>query len=227
MLPLFDELTGRCSAAWEAAQAHPFVGALADGSLPRERFTYFLAQDYVYLMGYSRALALAAAKAPNLPRLNAFTELLHSTLRVEMQLHRDYCGQFGLLHGELDDTVAAPACRAYIDFGIAAASLGDSLDLLCALAPCAVGYGQIGQRIVEELRAAGEPQQAHPYRLWIETYGGEEYQTYARWVVEAINDLGAGIASWRVDHLAGLMLSGCRWEWFFWDMAWKMEKWPI
>jgi thiaminase/transcriptional activator TenA len=226
-MPLFDELKRRAGSLWDDAQQHPFTVALASGTLERERFMYFLRQDYVYLVGYSRAVALATAKAPSLPRMNAFAELLHGTLQIEMQLHREYCGDYGILHAELEAVEAAPTCRAYIDFCVAAASLGDSLDLLCALAPCAVGYGELGQRMLAGLRAAGQPLEGHPYRQWIETYGGEEYQTYARWMVEAVNDLGEGIAPWHVERLAGLFTTGCRYEWMFWEMAYGAERWPV
>ena len=47
--------------AWPIRQAilsHPFVTGVGDGSLPVERFKHYVLQDYVYLIDYSRVLAL-------------------------------------------------------------------------------------------------------------------------------------------------------------------------
>ena len=46
---------------------------------------------------------------------------------------------------------------------------GDFLDLLAALAPCVLGYGEIGARLLSE---GHDP----AYAEWIETYGGTDYQ---------------------------------------------------
>ena len=71
--------------------AHQFVNGVGDGTLPVERFKHYVTQDYVYLMDYSRALALASAKAPMLDDMSWFAGLLDETLNVEMALHREYC----------------------------------------------------------------------------------------------------------------------------------------
>lgn len=221
--PLFETLKANVGGLWERAQDHPFVHGIADGSLPEPKFIVYLLQDYAYLSGFSRAIALASAKAPTLQRMGEFAALLNETLTVEMQLHRDYCAEFGITPEQLAATEASPVCRAYVDFGVATAALGDVLDLLSALAPCGVGYAQIGARL--RGRLAGAPE--HPYRRWIETYGGEEYQRYARWMIEAMNEMGTGLPPARVEQLTTLFRLGCRYEWLFWEMALGEQTWPI
>lgn len=225
---LFDTLKARVGGLWQAAQEHPFVHALGDGTLPREKFVHYLKQDYAYLTGYSRAIALATAKAPDTARMAEFAGLLSATLEQEMALHREYCTAFGISTGELDAVVPSPTCRAYIDFGIATAAIGDVLELLTALTPCGVGYGETGARLMQHPQLTP----AHPYRQWVYTYGGEEYQQYARWMVEALNDLGAGVAAAgdsdpRLMRLTELFRLGCRYEWLFWEMAWREDAWPV
>ena len=45
-----------------AALAHPFVSRLGDGSLPREIFASYVAQDAFFLESFARAYALALAR---------------------------------------------------------------------------------------------------------------------------------------------------------------------
>ena len=220
--PLFAELKQRAGSLWDNAQRHPFVDGLADGSLPRERFVYFLKQDYVFLIAYSRAFALATAKAPTTAHMNAFAALTAATLSVEMELHRNYCAEFGISREELEAVEAAPTCQAYSDFAVSSAATGDALDLLAALSPCCVGYGETGERL-----AQGDIS-GHPYRNWIETYSSPEYLEYSHWLQSTINELGAGLPSWRIDGLSRLFNTGCRYEgWLFWEMSWNMERWPL
>jgi len=225
---LFDTLKARVAELWQTAQEHPFVHALCDGTLPQDIFVHYLKQDYAYLTGYSRAIALATAKAPDTTRMAEFAALLSATLTQEMALHREYCGAFSIRIEELDAVEPSPICRSYIDFCIATAAIGDVLELLTALTPCGVGYGELGFRLVKHAQLTP----THPYRQWVNSYGGDEYQQYARWMVAALNDLGAGVATTgddnpRMTRLTELFRLGCRYEWLFWEMAWRGDTWPV
>jgi thiaminase/transcriptional activator TenA len=220
---LFSELKQASGGLWDKAQEHPFVAELAAGTLPKAKFIHYLKQDYAYLLAYSRAIALATAAAPDFRRMAELAGLMDETLNHEMQLHRDYCGEFGISARELEDTVAAPTCRAYGDFCISTAATGGMLELLAALIPCGVGYGETGARLMEH--PALSP--AHPYRQWIYTYGGDEYQQYARWMVAALDELGVDAPEAARPRLKQLFILGCRYEWLFWEMAWCEEEWPL
>src|SRR6266481_6481804 len=88
-------IRAKAQAIWDRELKHPFVRGLGDGTLPIDRFRFYLAQDYLFLIEYSRVLALAAAKARDLQTIGVFTRLLDETLNTEMQMHRDYCHRLG------------------------------------------------------------------------------------------------------------------------------------
>jgi thiaminase/transcriptional activator TenA len=220
---LFESLNSGSGGLWSAAQEHPFVAGIGDGSLDLERFLYFLKQDYVYLIAYSRAIALAAAKAQNLQLLSDFTALAHETLNVEMAMHREYCAKFRITAEELDRVEPSPVCRAYSDFCIASAATGDSPYLLAALIPCGVGYAEIGARLRQQQASTVE----NPYEDWIEVYAGGEYRKYADWMVATLDRLGTELPESRMPGLQLLFNTGCRYEWLFWEMAWTMQAWPL
>jgi thiaminase/transcriptional activator TenA len=228
---LFARLKDGSGDHWQHAQQHPFVSALAAGSLEKERFAYFLKQDYVYLIAYSRAIALACARCRNLGLMTEFAGLLHETLATEMQLHRDYCASFGISTAELEATIAAPSCQAYSDFCISSAATGGPLELLCALSPCCVGYGETGSRLAAQIAADGQRWPVglvgHPYARWIETYSSPGYTEYVDWMQASIDRLGTAVAAEDMARLQGLFDLGCHYEWRFWEMAWAREEWIL
>ncbi|MCX7595817.1 MAG: TenA family protein, partial [Fischerella sp.] len=87
---------------WEAnqdiAQAcllHPFVKGIAYGTLPSEKFAYYVGQDAFFLEAFARAYSIAAAKAPDWEVLIAFHNLADGVLQ-EMQLHKGYAAKWGI-----------------------------------------------------------------------------------------------------------------------------------
>ena len=129
--------------AQRAAMAfHPFVNGIGDGTLPLDRFRHFITQDYVYLIDFARCLALAAAKAPDLPTMAWFARSVDYILNTEMELHRSYCAQFGITAADLDATRPAPTCYSYTSYLLRVAHQGSFGELVAALLPCIWATGR-------------------------------------------------------------------------------------
>ncbi|MFC5387096.1 thiaminase II [Aquamicrobium segne] len=169
----FDLWREQCLTPWHDYTHHPFVEGMKDGTLPRAAFLNYLRQDYLFLIHFSRAWALAVVKAGNLAEMQAASATVHALLHFEMALHVEICEGEGITRAELEAAEEAPANMAYTRYVLEAGFSGDFLDLLAALAPCIMGYGEIGARLLQE---AGDT----PYRNWIETYGGNEFQKLCR-----------------------------------------------
>jgi thiaminase/transcriptional activator TenA len=166
---------------WHEYTRHAFVEKLGDGSLPREAFLHYLRQDYVFLFHFARAWALAAAKAGTLGEMQACAATSHALVHVEMPLHVSICAGEGISQAELEATPEQPANLAYTRYVLESGYSGDFLDLMAALAPCVVGYAEIGHRLAA---VAGET----PYQSWIDTYAGEEFQEAGRTVGRLIDE---------------------------------------
>ena len=95
-MTLTHQLYEAAAPVWRQSLAHPFVRSLGDGSLPLENFRFYMRQDYVFLIEYSRLVALAAAKAPSLDTMARFATLLDATLNQEMALHREFATECGI-----------------------------------------------------------------------------------------------------------------------------------
>jgi thiaminase/transcriptional activator TenA len=180
---LFEELKANCGDDWAAYTNHSFVRALAAGTLEIEAFRFYLAQDYLFLKHFARAYALAVYKSETLSDMRAAAATLDGLLNHEMLLHVDLAAGWGIDAKALEATVEHPANMAYTRFVLERGLAGDLLDLLVALAPCVVGYGEIGSRLLADSSATLA---TNPYRSWIETYGGVEYQEIAAAAVAQI-----------------------------------------
>tara|TARA_B100001057_G_scaffold479530_1_gene551289 strand:+ start:846 stop:1553 length:708 start_codon:yes stop_codon:yes gene_type:complete len=165
----FDQWRTACPAPWQAYTQHDFVTGLGDGSLPRPAFLHYLRQDYIFLTHFSRAWALAIVKAGDLDEMKAASATVHALVHEEMQLHVRICASEGISEQELSDTREAPQNIAYTRYVLEAGYSGDFLDLLAALAPCVMGYGEIGARLATS-------KSADLYSDWIATYASDEYQ---------------------------------------------------
>jgi len=216
-----ERLRERVAAMWDAQMRHPFVRGIADGTLELAKFQFWLCQDYVFLIEYSRLFALAAARSPNLQTMTRFAALLHETIGTEMNLHRGYAAEFGITVEQLEHTLAAPATRAYTDFLLRAASLGDFAELTAALLPCMWAFSEIGQHL-----AAQPPVNHNRYATWIEMYSSGEFAELAEWCRELLDERAAGLPERDLQRLEDVFLTSTRYEWLFWEMAWKKEQWP-
>ncbi|MCQ9903922.1 thiaminase II, partial [Staphylococcus aureus] len=63
----WSELTWkRIEQYYQSILTMPFVSELADGTLPKEKFQFYMAQDSLYLEHFGRALALIGARTYNI-----------------------------------------------------------------------------------------------------------------------------------------------------------------
>ena len=206
---------------WEASVHHPFVEGLGDGTLDQGRFKFYLAQDYVYLKDYCRFLAVGLAKSQSLESMGQLSDLLQLTLKVEMDLHRSTCADFGISPGELEQTEPAPNCLGYTSYLLRVAYEGDFLDFLTAFLPCEWGYVEIGRR----LKKRGLPKHEH-YAKWIKTYASQEFWELTESIKDQLDRLAQGVSKPKLDRLREIFYLSTRWEYLFWDMAWNQQTWP-
>ena len=154
---------------WQDYIGHDFVKKLSDGRLPKKAFLNYLIQDYLFLIHFSRAWALAVTKADTVVEMRACAATVSALVNDEISLRISLCAEAGIDEESLFSAEEHPANLAYTRYVLDAGHSGDFLDLMAALAPCVFGYGEIGARLIGE-------QQDTPYRAWIETYGGSDYQ---------------------------------------------------
>ena len=212
---LFARLRSSCKPEWDAYTRHPFVKQLGNGTLPEESFKRYLVQDYLFLIHFARAYALAAYKSRDLADIRQAAAGLHTIADTEMRLHVAFCEGWGLTEAGMAATPEAQQTMAYTRYVLEAGMAGDVLDLHVALAPCIVGYAEIGSMLASEGRIDG-----NPYRAWIEMYASDEYQSAARAQIDHLDSLMARRGGeGRFESLIATFGEATRLEAAFWDMG--------
>ncbi len=192
-----SDLIASCQDDWDEYTRHRFVRELGKGTLPEAAFRNYLEQDYLFLIHFARAYALAIYKSHNLADMAKPFAALQGLIEHETRLHVAYCEKWGMTEEQMmvipEQTATVAYTRLVLDTG-----QSESLTTLyAALAPCTIGYGVIGQWLVSHPATVLE---GNPYREWIETYNDEVYQQSA---VESREQLDGLLSEVRLESTDG------------------------
>jgi thiaminase (transcriptional activator TenA) len=214
---LFERLKASCCTEWDAYITHPFVRQLGQGTLPASCFQHYLKQDYLFLVHFARAYALAVYKSTDLSDMRAAKSTLSALLDDELSLHVQYCAEWGISEADLVGLPEATANMAYTRYVLEVGHAGDLLDLQVALAPCVVGYGEVAQWL---MKSPDTNLKDNPYLPWIQMYAGDDYQAAAARAVDHLENLSRRFATpQREAMLARIFRDATRLEIGFWQMG--------
>ena len=208
---------------WDAQLKHPFVVALGKGTLPKRKFQYYILQDARYLEELARIFALGAQKAQDPDTALRFAKLVEETIIVERGLHETYGKQWKLSTADMRNTPLAPTNYAYCRHMRSTAQTGTLAELTVVALPCAWIYCAVGRHLLRK----GPPSPKHPYRDWLLLYGSPEFAEVTRWMRALIDKEAKLAGKAEKERMSEAFLTSSRYEWMFWDMAWREEQWPV
>jgi thiaminase/transcriptional activator TenA len=221
---LSAELRDQSDRIWAGLHAHPFLGELARGVLPLEKFRFFVEQDVMYLPDFARCIATGAAKSATEAELAFFARQLDSTINLELPNQYRVLEQVCRL-GAADRGGAlgkAPANVAYTGFMLSVAAQGGPLEIMAAILPCAWSYAEIAGRLADEIAD-------HPvYRDWVGFYTTDEVLGLVGQMRQSFDEMAAqaGPGPRTRRRLAEIFTTSSRLEGAFWDMAYTLDQWP-
>ncbi|MNR03842.1 Thiaminase-2 [compost metagenome] len=215
-MDIFDRLKAAAPADWNSYVDHAFVRQMAAGTLPQAAFQTYLVQDYLFLIQFARAWALAAYKSRTPADIRAAQAGLAAILD-ETDLHVRLCARWGLSQHDIESAPEHQATVAYTRFVLDCGAAGDLLELHVALAPCVIGYAEIGRNLTPGgVAALGD----HPYREWIGEYAGSGYQGVAAAARKHLDELAArSMTERRFEELVKVFATASRLEADFWQMG--------
>lgn len=213
----FQDLKATSPSEWQSYIQHRFVKELGDGSLPPDAFQHYLKQDYLFLIQFARAFALAAYKSATLSDLRQAKEGLQAIVDTELGLHIDYCREWGISEEQLANLPEARATLAYTRYVLDTGNRGDLLDLHVALSPCMVGYGEIANWL--NSRATTVRGAANRYDAWIAMYESEEFQDAMQAEIRWLDERLADVSQARFEQLTRIFRDATRLEIDFWEMG--------
>ncbi|KAL2123833.1 hypothetical protein VTJ04DRAFT_198 [Mycothermus thermophilus] len=199
---------------WDRFINHPFVLAMGDGTLPLESFKGYLIQDYLYLIHFARANALASYKAASMKDIAASATIVTHIFK-EMELHISYCEGFGITKEEMEATEENKACTAYTRYVLDIGHSQDWLGLQMSMAPCLLGYGVIAKQLHADPKSKRE---GNLYWTWIENYVGQDYVQAVKAGSELLERHAVLQSPARIEQLVKVFIHATKMEIAFWEM---------
>jgi thiaminase/transcriptional activator TenA len=198
----------------------PFIKELADGSLPSEKFLFYIAQDDIYLQSYARSLALIAARATTPTDVAAFTKYAQIALVSEQMMHEEF-------FKDAPATGAAaeiqPACHHYASYLLSVAATAPVEVAMAAVLPCFWIYREVGVHIHKSAAASGAKD--NPYQAWIDTYVGEEFEALVDEAI-ALCDAAAERSTPELrERMTEAYTFAARLEYDFWNAGYTLRQW--
>jgi len=209
-----------CAMVWEALHAHPFIRELAAGTLPPEKFRFYIEQNLLYLPEYAKAMAAGVAKAPDVETMRWFAEALANVVENEIPENRELLSRVLALGAEDRDGAGemAPANLAYTSFLVGTALQHGPLEIMATIVPCTWSYGDIAT----ELGVAEHP----VYAEWVRFFGSPEYAEITGEMRARFDAMAFGLEDDALARLSYFFTTSTRLERGFWDMAYELEQWP-
>ena len=206
---------------YDAILIHPFITGLADGTLARASFGYFVVQDSHYLRSYSRALALTAGRAHDEEAVAMFAGHAANAIAVERDLHAGLLGDLDLTSADVDAAGSGPVTTAYMSYLTAICATGSYAEAVATVLPCYWIYREVGH----VLAAGSSPDPL--YARWIATYGSAEFDAIVDEVLAVADRIGTELGTAERERCLRHFRITARYEWMFWDAAFRRLDWPI
>ncbi|KUI05532.1 TenA family transcriptional regulator [Mycolicibacterium acapulense] len=184
--------------------ANPFVRGIGNGSLDRDLFAGYIAQDAFFLESFARAYGLALSRSADTATLLTFADLL-AGVRDELGLHASYAASWGI---DMAGVEPAAATLAYTEFLLATAATADVGVVCAAMTPCMRLYAHVGVTLDAET--------AGPYAQWVQTYADPGFDEVASLLERLLDQQAVDVSAARVAYRRAMRL-----ELAFFDAAFK------
>ena len=93
----YSQLKNEVSNYFILQSKKPFLKEILKGNLSNERYTYWVRVDYVYLINFSKILALGISKGKTIEEMKVMNDYLNWILNEEMSLHVEHARKMGFL----------------------------------------------------------------------------------------------------------------------------------
>ncbi len=205
-----------CEDVYHSIIELPFVRELMNGSLPEEKFLFYLNQDALYLAEYGKILASIAGKLDKKEWREAFLHFSSDTVQVEQALHQIY------LNNNKRTSQPTPTCMLYTGHmykQLASASIQETIS---SILPCFWVYKVVGDYIL-----ANQTKGENRYQSWIDTYGGVEFAEAVKLAISICDEIASNSTPEIQNQMTSAFKYAFKMEWMFWQSAWDMEEWPV
>lgn len=197
----------------------PFNQELMMGTLPLEKFKFYMAQDAYYLGEFGKALSMISARMEKTEHVLAFSQFASGAIVVERALHEGYFKTLGLP----ENVNPSPSCLLYTNHLLKEAAYGNIETAVAAVLPCFWIYKKVGDYIYHNQKGI----EGNPYKDWIDTYSGEDFAKSVALALEITDELAGQTSASGQEKMLQAFEMASKLEWMFWDSAYRLEKWEV
>lgn len=215
-----ERLLAATTDIWKSYNEHPFVLGIQNGTLDKEKFRYYIIQDYLYLEDYAKTFAVSVAKAKSLEMANLFAMYI-SVMNGELDVHNGYLARLGVTQEEIDSTPRSLDNLSYTSYMLRVAYEEGEAEILAAILSCAYSYEIIARNIVKN-----NPASIHDefYGDWIKGYASDAYAEENAILLDTLNRITENNTESQIQHLIDIFVACSRYELAFGEMSWRVRK---
>ncbi len=215
-----ERLLNATSEIWRSYNEHPFVMGIQNGTLDKDKFRYYIIQDYLYLEEYAKTFAVGVAKAKSIETANLFAKYI-SVMNGELDVHKGYLARFGVTQEEIDSTPRSLDNLSYTSYMLRVAYEEGEAEIIAAILSCAYSYEVIAKNIVRNDPASADNEF---YGDWIKSYASDGFAEGNVILLAELNRLTEAYTDKQVQHLIDIFVACSRYELAFWEMSWTLSK---
>lgn len=212
-----EKLLSATAEIWKAYNEHPFVLGIQNGTLDKDKFRYYMIQDYLYLEDYAKTFAVGVAKAKSLKTANLFAKYI-PVMNGELNVHDGYLARLGVTQEEVDSTPRSLDNLSYTSYMLRVAYDEGEAEILTAILSCAYSYEIIAKNIVKNRPLSVNDEF---YGEWIKGYASDSYAAENVILLDTLNCLTENYTEKQIQHLIDIFAACSRYELAFWEMAWN------
>lgn len=214
-----EQLLAASADIWAAYNEHPFVLGIQNGTLDKEKFRFYMIQDYLYLGEYAKTFAIGVAKATSLENAMLFSKYI-SVMNGELNVHSDYMSRLGVTQEDIDSAKRSLDNLSYTSYMLRVAYEEGEAEIIAAILACAYSYEVIAKKMVENNPAAVDDEF---YGSWIRGYVSEEYSAENRVLIDKLESMTENYTPAQIEHLKDIFVACSRYEMAFWELSWSMK----
>lgn len=214
-----ERLMNAAKDIWQAYNEHPFVLGIQNGTLDKEKFHFYIIQDYLYLEEYAKVFAVGVAKAKSPETAKLFSKYI-AVMNGELDVHSGYLAKFGVTQEEIAAARRSLDNLSYTSYMLRVAYEEGEAEILAAILSCAYSYEVIAKKMVQQRPACVEDPF---YGTWVQGYSSSTYSEGNVVLLDTLNRLTEHYTEQQLEHLTDIFVACSRYELSFWEMSWRRQ----
>ena len=215
-----ERLLNSATDIWKEYNKHPFVLGIQNGTLDKNKFRYYMIQDYLYLEDYAKTFAIGVAKAKSIETANLFAKYIN-VMNGELNVHEGYFAKLNITQKEIDAAPRSLDNLSYTSYMLRVAYEEGEAEILAAILCCAYSYEVIAKNLVKNNPDSVKDEF---YGDWVKGYISDGYSKDNAILMEALNHMTEKYTEEQLSHLADIFTACSRYELNFWEMAWNIYR---